>query len=132
MRTLSIGYLASATGVKVNTIRFYEDTGVLPVPHRTASGRRTYDHADIQRLRFVRRARDLGFSLDEIRSLVELSSDPGRDCVEVNAIAVQHLRTIETKLERLVLLRDELARMSKICEGGQVSDCQVLEALGSE
>lgn len=129
---LSIGNLAAATGVKVNTIRFYEDARVLPVPHRTESGRRTYDGYDVKRLRFVRRARGLGFNLDEIRSLLELSGDPEGDCGEVNAIATSHLATVEIKMERLARLRDELARISNLCAGGRVSGCQVLEMLGSE
>ena len=129
---LSIGHLATATGVKVNTIRFYEDTGVLPVPHRTASGRRTYGGDDLKRLRFVRRARELGFSLDEIRSLLDLAGDPEGNCAEVNEIASAHLETVETKIERLVLLRDELTRISALCAGGRVAACRVLEVLGHE
>jgi DNA-binding transcriptional MerR regulator len=102
------------------------------VPHRTASGRRTYDGDDLSRLRFVRRARELGFNLDEIRSLLALSGDPEGDCGEVNAIATSHLQTVETKIQRLVRLRDELARISNLCAGGRVSGCQVLEMLGNE
>lgn len=129
---LSIGDLAAATGVKVNTIRFYEDAGVLPLPRRTSSGRRTYDGDDLKRLRFVRRARGLGFDLDEVRSLLELSSDPESDCDEVNEIALCHLHAVETKIERLMLLREELTRISNLCAGGRVSGCQVLEVLGSQ
>jgi DNA-binding transcriptional MerR regulator len=128
---LSIGNLAAATGVKVNTIRFYEDASVLPPPHRTPSGRRTYDADDVKRLRFVRRARDLGFNLDEIRSLLDLSGDPEGDCAEVNEIATRHLQTVETKIQHLTRLRDELGRISNLCAGGRVSGCQVLEVLGS-
>ncbi|OYW46614.1 MAG: transcriptional regulator [Sphingomonadales bacterium 32-68-7] len=128
---MSIGYLASASGVKVTTIRFYEDAGVLPKPSRTPSGRRSYGPDDLQRLRFVRGARALGFDLDEVRSLLALAADRKGDCAEVYAIALCHLREVETKIERLALLRDELTRISALCAGGQVSGCRVLEALGS-
>jgi len=131
-KRLSIGDLASATGVKVNTIRFYEGAGVLPQPSRTASGQRTYEVEDLKRLRFVRRTRELGFNLDEVRSLLDLSGDQEGDCAEVNAIAVSHLRAVEIKIERLSLLREELARMTEICAGGRVAHCQVLEVLGNE
>lgn len=129
---LSIGALATETGVKVNTIRFYEDAGVLPLPDRTRSGRRTYDDEDVKRLRFVRRARALGFSLGEIRSLLELSGDPDHDCAAVNGIAQGHLRTVEEKVRGLLALREELTRISNLCSGGQVAGCRVLEALGSD
>lgn len=129
---LRIGDLAAATGVKVNTIRFYEDAGVLPKPERTGSGRRTYTKEDLKRLRFVRHARDLGFNLDEVRSLLQLSGDPEHDCRVVNELATGHLSKVETKIERLVRLRDELTRITTLCAGGQVSGCRVLEVLGSD
>jgi DNA-binding transcriptional MerR regulator len=131
-RRFRIGELASATGTKVNTIRFYEEIGVLTVPVRTSSGRRSYDVSDFDRLRFVRRARNLGFTLDEIRSLLLLSDKPEQDCDEANSISLRHLQTVETKIERLLQLRDELTRISRVCAGGQVAGCRVLEALGSE
>ncbi len=127
-----IGELASATGTKVNTIRFYEEIGVLNVPMRTSSGRRTYDAADFDRLRFVRRARNLGFTLDEIRSLLLLSENPEQSCDEATSISLSHLQTVETKIQRLLLLRDELTRISQVCAGGKVAGCRVLEVLGSD
>ena len=129
---LRIGNLADATGVKVNTIRFYEDAGLLPEPARTPSGRRHYGDEDLKRLRFIKRARGLGFSLDEIRSLLQLSGDPEHDCAAVNRIALDHLRTVEAKVQSLMLLRDELGRIAKLCDGGRVSGCRVLEVLGGE
>jgi len=128
---LSIGILARETGVKVNTVRFYEDAGIMPLPERTASGRRTYSSEDVRRLRFVRRARALGFSLDEVRSLLELSGEPDRDCAAVNGIAQEHLRTVEDKIEGLLALRDELTRIGGLCAGGRVAGCRVLEVLAS-
>ena len=132
IRRMSIGELASATGAKVNTIRFYEDSQVMPVPERTASGRRRYGGDDLRRLRFIRRARGLGFSLDEIRSMLALSDNPEGDCGEVNLIASGHLKTVEAKIEQLTSLRDELSRITRICEGGSVSRCRVLEVLENE
>ena len=131
-QTLSIGQLAAAAATKVNTVRFYEDCGVMPKPARTTSNRRTYDDVDLRRLRFVRRARDLGFSLDEIRTLLAISDDPSADCRAVNGIASQHLSIIQTKIERLELLRDELARISRLCSGGTAANCRILEVIGDE
>lgn len=129
-KTLMIGDLARATGTKVNTIRFYEDIGLLRRASRTSSGRRTYSNADLQRLRFIRHARELGFETGETRSLLELSDQPDRDCAEVNAIAAGHLANVNAKIARLERLRDELVRISTVCEGGTVAECRVLDVLG--
>lgn len=130
-KVLMIGDLAAATGTKVNTIRFYEEIGLLKPATRTASGRRTYGQADFRRLRFVRHARKLGFEIHEIRSLLALSDQPNRDCDEVNTIAAGHLADVEAKIVRLELLREELERMASLCAGGTtVASCRVLETLG--
>lgn len=129
-RALMIGDLAAATGTKVNTIRFYEDIGLMPRAARTESGRRTYADADLRRLRFIRHARQLGFSTDEIRSLLALSDRSDGECDEVNRITKLHLTEVDAKIARLVLLRGELARMAKMCAGGTVTHCRVLEVLG--
>lgn len=128
-KALMIGDLGAATGTKVNTIRFYEEIGLLPRAARTASGRRTYANSDIRRLRFVRHARELGFSTDEIRSLLALADRSTGECDEVNLITKKHLADVEIRIARLGLLRDELARMAEICAGGTVTQCRVLEAL---
>ena len=128
-RTLMIGDLARLTGTKVNTIRFYEDIGLLPRAVRTASGRRTYASLDVRRLVFIRHGRALGFSTDEIRSLLALADEPDRDCSEAAAIARRHLADIEVRLARLVALRDALAEVAVSCEGGRVADCRVMEAI---
>lgn len=128
-KTLMIGDLASATGTKVNTIRFYEETGLMRRAARTASGRRTYDIEDLKRLRFIRRARKLGFETQEIRSLLALSDRPEAPCEEVTAIALDHLTDIEAKIAQLIRLRDELNRMIRLCAGGSISQCQILEQL---
>ena len=98
---LPIGGLAKRTGTKVNTIRFYEDIGLLPCAARTASGRRTYGDEDVGRLAFIRNARGLGFSIDEIRSLTALALGPGQDCAEIRALAARHLLDVDEKLERM-------------------------------
>jgi Cu(I)-responsive transcriptional regulator len=126
---LAIGDLARQTGTKVNTIRFYEDIGLLPRPLRTASGRRTYIAADVRRLSFIRHGRSLGFSVDEIRSLLALSDQPERDCGEAAAIARQHLRDIEERIARLQTLRSALVGVAASCDGGRAADCHVIEAI---
>ena len=128
-KMLMIGDLASATGTKVNTIRFYEEVGLMPRAARTQSGRRTYSSSDLARLRFIRHARTLGFETGELRSLLALSDEPGRECGEVTEIAIRHLADVEDKITRLKLLRDELDRMARLCAGGTVADCRIIETL---
>lgn len=129
IKRLAIGDLARQTGTKVNTVRFYEDIGLLPRAARTASGRRTYGASDVRRLAFVRQGRSLGFSVEEIRSLLALADEPERDCAEAAAIARQHLRDIEMRIARLETLRDALADVAVSCEGGRAADCRVIEAI---
>ena len=124
-----IGDLARLTGTKVNTIRFYEDIGLLPRAIRTASGRRIYAGSDVRRLSFIRHARALGFSTDEIRSLLALAGEPERDCSEAAAIARRHLADIEIRIARLKTLREALADVAVSCEGGRTADCRVIEAI---
>jgi len=128
-KRLAIGDLARQTGTKVNTIRFYEDIGLLPRAVRTASGRRSYGIPDVRRLAFIRHGRALGFSVEEIRSLLALSDEPERDCAEAAAIARRHLQDIETRIARLETLRDALSEVAVSCEGGRARDCRVIEAI---
>mgnify|MGYP000205067286 CR=1 FL=1 len=128
-KRLAIGDLARRTGTKVNTIRFYEDIGLLPRPIRTASGRRSYDVADVRRLSFIRHGRGLGFAVEEIRSLLALSDQPERDCAEAAAIARRHLADIESRIARLATLRDALTSVATSCDGGRIADCRVIEAI---
>lgn len=129
MKLLAIGELARKTGTKVNTIRFYEDIGLLPRAMRTSSGRRIYDPTDVQRLAFVRHGRDLGFSVAQVRSLLALSDEPDRDCNDAGAIARRHLQDIEMRIARLETLRDALRDVATSCEGGRAADCRVIEAI---
>jgi Cu(I)-responsive transcriptional regulator len=126
---LKIGDLARATGTKVETIRFYEKIGLMPPPARTGGNYRSYTTAQLKRLNFVRHARGLGFDIAEIRSLLDLSDQPERDCGDVDRIASGHLSAVETKIAQLEVLRDELARMLGACRGGQVATCRVLEVI---
>lgn len=126
---LSIGALAQRTGTKVQTIRYYEQIGVLREPGRSEGGQRRYGEADLDRLAFIRHARDLGFGLEAIRELLDLSDRPERSCADVDAIARRHLSEVERRIARLVSLRQELGRMLKECGAGRVAECRVLEVL---
>ena len=130
---LMIGDLARRTGTKVNTIRFYEEVGLLPKPARTAAGRRTYGTEDVRRLAFIRHARGLGFGTAVIRSLLELGAHPEQPCEGASEIARQHLTDVEQRIKLLRALKTELGRMILECgEGGRVADCRILEALGNQ
>ena len=125
-----IGDLARATGTKVVTIRYYEKVGLLPPPDRSAGNYRAYDAAALDRLRFVRRCRDLGFSLDQIRELLDLSSDVERPCAEVDEITAVHLAEVQRKIRDLQALAKQLRRISATCNGGgTISNCRILNAI---
>jgi len=130
---LVIGELAERTGTTPEAIRYYERVGVLPTPARAGGGRyRRYGPADVERLGFVRRARELGFSLEEVRDLLGLADQPGRPCAEVDHLARAHLARVNEKLARLEALRDELERAIGACRGGRaVADCRILGALAA-
>ena len=130
MSTLTIGKLARLADVKVPTIRFYEQIGLLPEPDRTESDRRVYGDAAVRRLSFIRHARQLGFSVDAIRSLLALSDDPDRPCEQANSLAAEQLADVEAKISLLEALRDELQRMVLAGCHGRAGDCRVIEALG--
>jgi DNA-binding transcriptional MerR regulator len=129
---ITIGELATRTGVTRETIRYYEREGVIPPATRGGAGRyRRYGAADAERLRFVRHARDLGFSLDEVRELLALAAgDPDGPCGDVNRIARAHLAQVEAKLARLQALRTELALLIDACDSDRaVAECSLLGAL---
>jgi DNA-binding transcriptional MerR regulator len=131
MKPVMIGQLARETSTKVTTIRFYESIGLLRPAPRTASGRRTYDASEIERLHFIRNGRRLGFSVEEIRSLMGLAQNPDQDCSAASAIAKQHLKEVETRLAQLAVLRDELAMLSQSCTKARMADCGIMKAIGS-
>ncbi|MGB0499060.1 MAG: MerR family transcriptional regulator [Rubricella sp.] len=126
---LAIGTLAKRTGTKVQTIRYYEQIGLLPEPGRTEGGQRRYGDDDLDRLAFVRHARQLGFTLEAIRELLDLSDNPGHSCADVDRIAHRQLKEVEARIARLEALRKELKRMLAECSRDTVSDCRVLEVL---
>jgi DNA-binding transcriptional MerR regulator len=126
---VSIGEASRASGIKVPTIRYYEQIGLLPTPPRTEGNRRLYDAADLRRLRFIRHARELGFEIDPIRELLALAGEPDRPCESADRIATAHLADIDHKIARLMALRVEVARMVD-CSNQSVADCRVIEVLG--
>lgn len=128
-RNLPIGALARQAGVKVPTIRYYEQIGLMPPPPRTESNRRLYGQQDARRLSFIRHARDLGFEIDEIRQLLALSGAPDHPCAEVDAIARRHLVDIDAKIARLTAMRGEIARMVESCSHDAIATCRVIEVL---
>lgn len=129
VKEFMIGELAKRTSTKVQTIRYYEDIGVMPKAPRAANNRRLYNENHLERLTFVRHSRELGFSLDDIRNLLELSDHPEQSCKEVDVIARAHLDNIETKINSLKVLRTELMRMIEHCSRGNVSDCRIIKVL---
>ena len=129
-RELNIGVLSKETGVKVVTIRFYEKIGVLAAPPRSAGNYRIYGQQHVRRLHFVRRCRDLGFSLDQIQDFLQLSSANGSSCAEVCKISRRHLKDVESKLADLKRLASELRRITSSCSGTRpISQCRIIEAL---
>ena len=126
---MTIGPLAKATGTVVETIRYYERIGLLPKVARTAGNYRSYGDAEVARLSFIRRARDLGFGLDQVRTLLSLADDRGRPCREVDALARHHLDAVDRKIADLTALRSELSSLIAQCGRGTVADCRILEAL---
>ena len=125
----SIGQLAKAARCKVQTIRYYEQIGLLPEPERNAGNQRIYSQNSKDRLAFIRHSRELGFSLDQIREILTLSDDPHHSCSEVDSIARTHLREVESKIKRLQSMRHELKRMLSECTGNRVADCRIIEVL---
>lgn len=125
---LTIGRLSDQTGVNIETIRYYEKIGLMPAPPRTESGRRLYDSALADRLCFIRRGRELGFSLDDIRALVGLE-DRKPTCAEVFEITSAHLKMIRTKISDLKKLERTLSTVAKGCSRNKSPDCAILDKL---
>lgn len=129
MRTLTIGRLAQATRVHLETVRYYERIGLMPRPKRTPAGHRSYDSEHIRRLRFIRRSRELGFTLEEVRELLRLVDAHRYTCAQVQRIAVRHIAEIRQKRADLLRLERVLAGMAARCKGGQVPECPIVDAL---
>jgi Cu(I)-responsive transcriptional regulator len=126
---MKIGDLARATGTKVETIRFYEAEGLIPAPARTSANYRLYEQGHLDRLSFIRRSRDLGFTLDQVRTLLRLADDRDAPCAEVDALTAANISEIDRKLTDLQALRNELVRRLDICAGSTIADCRIIDAL---
>jgi Cu(I)-responsive transcriptional regulator len=126
---MTIGDVADLTGTKVETIRYYERMGLLPPPARTAGNYRSYKPSHVGRLGFIRRARELGFSLDEVRELLNLADQRDRSCESVDQIAREHLADVDRKIADLKRLRRELNTIIRQCQVGTIDQCRILGAL---
>ncbi len=121
--------LSRATGCNIETIRYYEKIGILPAPPRAENGYRQYDQAHVDRLRFVMRSRELGFTLDEIRSLLGLVDRGAQSCAEVQAVAQGHLETVRARIRDLQRVEKVLSETVSRCSGRDVPECPVMDAL---
>ena len=129
-KPLTIGVLARDSGVNLETIRFYERSGLLPAPQRSPSGYRHYQEQDVRRLRFIRRGRELGFSLEEIRSLLGLRDSPQDQCENVNALIDEHIHHVKARIDGLLALQKQLIDLRQRCgEGPEMDQCGILQRL---
>ena len=126
---ITIGSLSERTGVNIETIRYYERISLLPLARRSEGRHRLYDDNLVRRLQFVRRSRELGFSIEEIRALLRLVDQGGLACSEANNITLIHLAEIRSKIADLRKLERVLSRMAKVCESNQLPECPILETL---
>jgi MerR family mercuric resistance operon transcriptional regulator len=126
---MKISEAAAASGCHLETVRYYERVGLMPQPTRTGTGYRAYTAADVERLRFISRGRALGFSLEEIRSLLRLNDDSKLSCGDVDVLARVHLTDIRQRIEELTRMAGELERVITQCAGGERRQCTILGAL---
>lgn len=127
---LPIGELSRRSGVNIETIRYYERINVLPAPPRTANGRRVYGPAETRTLAFIRRSRELGFTLDEVRTLLALSAESGQGtCAEVNELATGHLAEVRAKIDDLKAMEHVLADAVRRCNAGEAPGCPLIDTL---
>lgn len=129
MTAMAIGKLAASASTKVQTIRYYEEIGLIRPFMRSEGGHRLYGPEDVKRLKFIRHARELGFGIYEIRELLHLSDTPETSCEAADVIARSHLEQVELRLKKLKALRKELKRMVAECSHGRVRQCKVIEVL---
>ena len=126
---LTIGELAAESGVKVETIRYYESVKLMPRPDRTAGQQRRYGQDDVKRLSFIRHARELGFEVEAVREILGMVGNKESSCDKIDGIARNHLTVVDDKIASLKALRKELMRMLDHCGTGKVADCRVIEVL---
>ena len=125
---MTIGKLSKASGMNIETIRYYERSGLLPVPARSVNGYRYYQDEDIKRLRFIRRGRELGFSLEEIRSLLQLAGQPQQPCCEADQLVQAHLTEVDARIRDLQAIRAVLQQLAG-CQSQTAEHCRLLETL---
>lgn len=128
---LTIGDLSKTTGVKVPTIRYYEQAGLLSHSERSEGNQRRYSRSERERLSFIKHARELGLTIDAIRALIDLSTHPEKPCDQADRIAAEQLAAVREKIARLKKLEAELERISSHCHSNQVRDCYVIQALAN-
>jgi len=129
VQELSIGGLAERTGTNVQTIRYYEQIGLMPRPSRTEGNQRRYSSEHVRRLAFIRHARDLGFTIETIVTLLDLAAKPDRPCESVIAVAEENLEVVRERLAKLRALERALKDLVASCSGGRMKDCRIIEAL---
>ncbi len=129
---MNIGKAASQSGVPAKTIRYYESIGLVAEPNRTPSGYRDYDEADIETLKFVHRARSLGFPIRDVASLLDLWRDRDRSSAQVKALTQRHIDEIGQRIDELQSIRKTLMDLSRRCHGDNRPDCPILEDLAAE
>lgn len=133
MKPFTIGQVAGRAGVGVETVRFYEREGLISQPTRRASGYRQYGEETVARLRFIRRAKELGFTLKEIAELLSLRLDPATTCADVKSRAAAKTQDIEARIETLQRMKRAMVKLTQACSGrGSSSECSILEALDHE
>jgi MerR family mercuric resistance operon transcriptional regulator len=128
-RGYPIGEMSKRTGVNIETIRYYERIGIMPQPDRTAGGNRQYNHNQLKRLSFIKTSRELGFSIGEIRALLEMVDRQDFTCGEVHGLTIGHLACVREKIKGLRKLEKALVGMASECSQGDVPDCPILETL---
>lgn len=126
---LAIGEASKASGVSAKMIRYYESIGLIAAPRRSAAGYRFYDDRDIQTLRFIRRARDLGFAVEDIGRLLELWRDGARSSADVKQLARQHIAELQQRIDALQAMQRTLERLAQACHGDDRPDCPILDDL---
>jgi Cu(I)-responsive transcriptional regulator len=129
--SLQIGELARSAGIPAATIRYYEKIGLLSSPARSNGNYRRYGKDDLDRLIFVRRGRELGFSIEQVKDLLDLSDQKDQDCALVIRLTQEHLVDIEKKINDLAMLKERLSMLASLCNGGRVVECRILDALSS-
>ncbi|MEO8058851.1 MAG: Cu(I)-responsive transcriptional regulator [Burkholderiales bacterium] len=132
MNSVNIGQAAKASGVSAKMIRHYEDVGLTPAANRTESGYRQYSEAEVHSLRFIRHARDLGFSIAQIGELVGLWQNRRRSSSRVKALALAHVAELESKLAKLQAMKDTLQHLAHCCHGDERPECPILDRLADD